>query len=63
MMAVREPIQSENMKLIKIINLRNSLAELNKQHGPNSSRYITLSLRLDLLEKQYIEERISMLVE
>jgi hypothetical protein len=61
MMEVRKHTQSDSLKLMKIIDLRNSLQELHNQHGPNSPSYITLSLRLGLLEKEYIEERISLL--
>lgn len=54
-----EPSQSENIKLMKIIHLRNHLGELYNQSGPNSSKYINLSLQLTVLEKEYIEEKIS----
>jgi hypothetical protein len=57
-MQVKESIQSEQMKLMRIIDLRNDLKELRHQNGPNSSKYITLSIQLDSLEKEYIEERI-----
>ena len=51
--------QNRNMKLMKIIMLREHLEELYNQSGSNSSKYITISLELRLLEREYVEERIS----
>ncbi len=53
-----EPIQSENIKLLKIIHLRDRLSEIHAKSGPNSSKYIDLSIQLSQLEKEYIEEKI-----
>lgn len=50
--------QNENVKLLEIIHLRNHLKEVQDQSGPNSSKYIDISLQLDLLEKEYIDEKI-----
>lgn len=53
-----EQSQSENIKLLKIIHLRNRLGEIQAKSGPNSSKYIDISLQLDLLEKEYIDEKV-----
>ncbi|WP_338470719.1 hypothetical protein R4Z10_18315 [Niallia sp. XMNu-256] len=53
-----EPSQSENVMLLKIIHLRDRLGEIHAQSGPNSSKYIDLSIQLNLLEKEYIEKKI-----
>lgn len=59
MMEMMKPSQSESIKLMKIIQLRNRIEELHQQSGPNSSNYIDLSLQLNVLEKEYIDEKIS----
>ena len=58
MKEMMDPSHSENIKLMKIIQLRNRIEELHQQSGANSSKYIDLSLQLNALEKDYIEEKI-----
>ena len=58
MKEMMEPSHSESIKLMKIIQLRNRIEELHQQSGPNSTKYIDLSLQLNALEKEYIEEKI-----
>jgi hypothetical protein len=58
MKEMTEHSQSESIKLMKIIQLRNRIEELHHQSGPNSTKYIDLSLQLNVLEKEYIEEKI-----
>lgn len=60
MMEAIEQVQSENMELfMEISNLRNNLNELYNQKGPASSNYISLSLKLNLLIKEYFDGDIS----
>ena len=59
MKEMMDPSHSENIKLMKIIQLRNRIEELHQQSGANSSKYIDLSLQLNALEKDYIEEKIN----
>lgn len=59
-----EHVQGENMKLlVEIYQLRIILNKLYSQKGPANSDYISLSIKLDLLIKEYIEEKISVLRE
>jgi hypothetical protein len=58
MKEMMEPNQSESIKLMKIIQLRSRIEELHHQSGPNSAKYIDLSLQLDVLEKEYIDEKV-----
>lgn len=51
--------QSENIHLLmEIYNLKMILRHLNIQKGSANSDYITLSLKLDLLMKEYIDEKL-----
>ena len=60
-MEYKEHIQSENMDLLmEIFNLKTILSELNAQTGPNSSNYLNLSLKLKLLERKYMDEKMNM---
>ncbi|WP_428909880.1 hypothetical protein [Niallia sp. Krafla_26] len=54
-----ERSQSENLKLMEMMFLRNRLSEIHEQSGPNSSKYIDLKIQLNLLEKEYIDEKIN----
>ena len=59
----RGPIQTENVKLLmEILNHKIKLRDMYRQTGPGNSEYITLSLKLDLLVKEYIEERLLLLI-
>lgn len=58
-MRANESVHFENMNLLKeIINLKTKKKELYNQKGPSSSDYIMLSIKLDLLINEYIEEKI-----
>ncbi|MCQ6274987.1 hypothetical protein JMM81_08435 [Bacillus sp. V3B] len=62
MMEPREHVRSENKKLLmEIFKLRMLLSELYTQSGPNSSDYITLSIKLDLFVQEYMEEKMKAL--
>jgi hypothetical protein len=55
-------VKSENMNLLlEIYNLKKHLSELYTQKGPANGEYISFSIKLDLLLKEYIEEKITML--
>lgn len=55
-------VQSENMNLLlEIYNLKTILSELYSKKGPANGEYISFSIKLDLLLKQYIEEKMTML--
>ncbi len=43
---------------MEIVHLRNDLDKLYKQTGPGSSDYISLSIKLKLLIKEYFETQI-----
>lgn len=59
----REPIQTENIKLLmEILNYKIKLRDMYRKTGPGNSDYITLSIKLDLLIKEYIEERLLLLI-
>lgn len=58
-MKVIETVPPENVSLlIEIANLKTEITQLYHQHGPGSSDYISLSIKLDLLINEYIEEKI-----
>lgn len=61
-MKTKEKVQSENMGLLsEIYHLRIILKEIYSQKGPANSDYISLSIKLNLLVNEYIDEKISML--
>nr|WP_295970860.1 hypothetical protein [uncultured Bacillus sp.] len=54
-------MHGENMKLLKeIFNLKKILNDMYAKKGPNSSDYINLSIKLNVLEKKYMEEKLMM---
>ena len=58
-----ESVQFENMKLLnEIFNLKTKKNELYNQKGPGSSDYITLSIKLNILVDEYLEEKIGTIV-
>jgi hypothetical protein len=64
MMEANRQVQGENMKLLKeIYNLKLKLNDMYIQNGPNSSDYINLSIKLNVLEKKYMEEKLTMYQE
>lgn len=53
----------ENQELLKeIIQLKMKKSELYSQSGPNSPDYLDLSLKLNLLVNQYVDEKIENLL-
>ncbi len=58
MMKAIEFSDTENMELLmEIVNLKAKLRGMYTQTGPNSSKYITLSIKLNLLMNKYFEEK------
>ncbi|WP_449621063.1 hypothetical protein [Robertmurraya sp. Marseille-Q9965] len=54
----------ENMELLgEIIQLKKEMDILYRQSGPNSSGYLDVSLRLNLLKTKYIDEIIENLAK
>lgn len=63
MMEVQEAKYYENMELLlEISDLKTRKNELYKQYGPGSPDYIKVSLNLELLVKQYLNEKIDRLI-
>jgi hypothetical protein len=59
MMKANESVQFENMNLLmEILDLKTSKSKLYNQKGPGSSDYIMLSIKLDLLINEYLEEKM-----
>jgi hypothetical protein len=55
-----EHVQRENFKLLmEILNLKNRLSEINAKRGPANPEYISLSIKLDILTKKYIDEKLA----
>mgnify|MGYP001047743357 CR=1 FL=1 len=55
--------QIENKKLLMdIVELKIKLSELFSQSGPNTSEYISLSIKLDCLMNEYFDEKIEQLI-
>lgn len=55
-------VQNENMELLlEIYNLKTTLSDLYSKKGPANGEYISFSIKLDLLLKQYIEEKMTTL--
>lgn len=62
-MKTKNDFQSENMKLLmEIFNLKLTLRELYMQKGPASSDYISQSIKLNVLIKEYFEEKTLSLI-
>jgi hypothetical protein len=54
-----ESVQSENISLLlEIYNLKIQLRDLYKQTGPGNTDYISLSIKLDLLQNEFINGKI-----
>jgi hypothetical protein len=45
-----------------IVELKIKLSELFNQTGPNTSEYISLSIKLDCLMNEYFNEKIEQLI-
>ncbi|MFJ5759209.1 Spo0E family sporulation regulatory protein-aspartic acid phosphatase [Neobacillus sp. NPDC093182] len=55
--------QIENKELLMdIVELKIKLSELFNQTGPNTSEYISLSIKLDCLMNEYFNEKIEQLI-
>lgn len=53
----------ETDELLKeIIQLKTKKSELYSQSGPNSPGYLDLSLKLNILVNQYVDEKIEILL-
>lgn len=59
MLKEKVQVQSENLGLLmEIFDLKVNLEELYEKKGPVTSDYISLSIKLDYLMKEYFEEKI-----
>ncbi|KGM45995.1 Spo0E family sporulation regulatory protein-aspartic acid phosphatase [Neobacillus niacini] len=62
-MKTNKSIKVENQKLLMdIVELKIKLSELFNQTGPNTSEYISLSIKLDFLMNEYFDEKIEQLI-
>jgi hypothetical protein len=56
-------IETENSKLLMdIVELRVKLSNLYNSTGPNTSEYVSLSIKLDCLMNKYFDEKLAQLV-
>jgi hypothetical protein len=63
MMRTDRLIETENSKLLMdIVELRVILSNLYNSTGPNTSEYVSLSIKLDCLMNEYFDEKIAQLV-
>ena len=63
MMRTDRFIETENSKLLMdIVELRVKLSNLYNSTGPNTSEYVSLSIKLDCLMKEYFDEKLAQLV-
>lgn len=63
MMKTDKLFQTENKKLLMdIVELKIKLSELFNQAGPNTSEYISLSIKLDCMMNEYFNEKIEQLI-
>jgi hypothetical protein len=62
MMRTDRLIETENSKLLMdIVELRVKLSNLYNSTGPNTSEYVSLSIKLDCLMNEYFDEKIAQL--
>lgn len=62
-MKANESVPLENMNLLReIVHLKSKISELYNEKGPYSSDYISLSIKLDVLINEYIDEKIVHLI-
>jgi hypothetical protein len=62
-MKEHETMPFENMELLKeITQLKTKKSVLYTQSGPNSSDYLDLTIKLNVLVTQYIDEKIDHLM-
>jgi hypothetical protein len=63
MMRTDRMIETENSKLLMdIVELRVKLSNLYNSTGPNTSEYVSLSIKLDCLMNEYFDEKIAQIV-
>jgi hypothetical protein len=63
MMRTDRFIETENSKLLMdIVELRVKLSNLYNSTGPNTSEYVSLSIKLDCLMNEYFDEKIAQIV-
>jgi hypothetical protein len=63
MMKTIKLAQIENKELLMdIVELKIKLSELFTRTGPNTSEYISLSIKLDCLMNEYFNEKIEQLI-
>ncbi|MDM5330098.1 aspartyl-phosphate phosphatase Spo0E family protein [Neobacillus sp. CF12] len=56
-------IETENSKLLMdIVELRVKLSNLYNSTGPNTSEYVSLSIKLDCLMNEYFDEKLAQIV-
>lgn len=62
-MKINESVPMENVDLLmEIAHLKTKISELYHRKGPSSSDYISLSIELNLLINEYIDEKIVHLI-
>jgi hypothetical protein len=62
-MKTNKTLQIENTKLLMdIVELKLKLSELFNRTGPNTSEYVSLSIKLDCLMNEYFNEKIEQLI-
>ena len=58
-----EVVEVENINLLmEISELKTTISELYDQKGPGSADYIMLSIKLDVLTNEYLQEKIDNLI-
>jgi hypothetical protein len=63
MMKAIESVTQENVNLLlEIVELKAKVSQLYNLYGPGSSEYISLTLKLNQLINEYIDEKIVHLV-
>lgn len=63
MMRTNKFIKDENSKLLMdIVELKIKLSNLYNSTGPNTSEYVSLSIKLDCLMNEYFDEKIAQIV-
>ena len=62
-MKTNKSSQIENKKLLMdIVELKVKLSDLFNQSGPNTSEYVSLSIKLDCLMNEYFNEKIEQFI-
>jgi hypothetical protein len=61
-MKTNKSSQIETKLLMDIVELKIKQSELFNQSGPNTSEYISLSIKLDCLMNEYFNEKIEQLI-